>query len=285
MFKVSHVCLVTALSPGCMTRLKELTVTSPGDVGLFIPDIAVFSPSRLLVADFYHGTLMLLDSVEDRTVSKVKLSTSPLRICLLTDGRVVVTLDKMRKIQFCRVDGETLSLDRSIDVNIEGQGIAECDNGNLIVSCLNPPKVVMMTMDGQVIDEMDNEKAGKYLFSDPYFVATSASGNIFVSNVCTKTIIQMDRTLCTTRIFTSPMLTSPRGIVSVRPDQLLVADRDSNSILILNPTSGEVTLLLGQADGIQSPWAVAWCTYNKKLYVGFVEYSKTLSVFCQKCLI
>ena len=47
MFKVSHVCLFIALPPGCLSRLKDLTVTFPGDERLFLIDIAVLSPAGL----------------------------------------------------------------------------------------------------------------------------------------------------------------------------------------------------------------------------------------------
>ena len=95
-------------------------------------------------------------------------------------------------------------------------------------------------------------------------------------------IIQMDRTLRITRTFTSPMLKKPFGIVSVNTDQLLVADSDSHSIVVLNPTNGNVTPLLGQADGIQQPKAVAWCPDSKKLYVGSDIRQSTLSVFKER---
>jgi len=140
----------------------------------------------------------------------------------------------------------------------------------------------MMTMNGQVEDEVDNQKAGEQVFQYPYFIATTSSGDIFVSDYGTHIIIQMDRTLCITQTFTSHMLTSPLGIVSVSTDQLLVADRDSHSIVVLNPTSGTVTPLLGQADGIQEPWAVAWCPASKNLYVGRFGNQKVLSVFSNK---
>ena len=65
-------------------------------------------------------------------------------------------------------------------------------------------------------------------------------------------------------------------------DELLDADLKSNSIVVLNPTSGVVTLLLVQTDGIQYPWAVALCTTTKKLYVGRNTRQTSLSVFCQK---
>jgi len=89
----------------------------------------------------------------------------------------------------------------------------------------------------------------------------------------------MDRDLRITRTFSSPMLKQPQGIVSKGTDQLLVANLKGNSIVDLNPTNGTVTPLLGRADGIQKPQAVAWCPASKKLYVGRDGYQKTLSVF------
>ena len=139
--------------------------------------------------------------------------------------------------------------------------------------------VETITVGGQVIDEMDNEKAGKQVFKWPYFIAISSSGDIFVSDCGTCTIIQMDRTLRITRTFSSPMLKQPFGIVSVSTDQLLVADKEGNSIVALNLTNGNVTPLLGKAGGIQAPQAVAWCPNSKKLYVGRDGGQTTLSVF------
>jgi len=185
------------------------------------------------------------------------------------------------KIQFICVANDTISLDKSIDVKNKVAGIAKIDS-HLVLGCYSPGKVEMMTMDGRVVNEVDNQKAGKQVFSYPFFIATSSSGDIFVSDYGTNTIIQMDRSLCITQTFTSPMLTSLYGIASVSTDQLLVADEKSHSIVVLNTTNGTVTPLLGREDGIQEPWAVAWCPASKRLYVSCSGDQTPLNVFCQK---
>jgi len=268
------------LSPGYFSQLPALPVASSGEAGIMIEDIAVVSPSRLLVSD-HINTLRLVDSVDGGNVSCVCLPSVPDGVCLLRDGLAAVTQRLKQQIQFIRVDGDTLSLDKSIKVKGPVIGISACDS-HLVVTYDRSVGVETITLDGRVIDEMDNKKAGKQVFKHPYYITTTSSGDIFVSDCGNRTIIQMDRTLRITRTFSSPMLKKPRGIVSVGTDQLLVADQEGNSIVVLNPTNGTVTPLLGQADGIQKPWAVAWCPDSKKLYVGSDKRQSTLSVFKER---
>jgi len=255
-------------------------VTSLGEADISIHDIAVLSPGRLLVADYTNTNLKLVDSVNGGVLSTATLPAMPRRLCLLSEGRVAVTMYST-KIQFIFVANDTISLDKSIDVKNKVAGIATIDS-HLVLFCESPAKVEMMTMDGRVVNEVDNQKAGKQIFQYPYFIATTSSGDIFVSDHKTHMIIQMDRSLCITQIFTSPMLTSPSGIASVSTDQLLVADQKSHSIVVLNTTNGIVTPLLGREDGIQLPWVVAWCPASKRLYVSSYGDQTALSVFCQK---
>jgi len=226
----------------------------------------------------WTNTLRLVDSVDGGNVSCVCLPSVPQGVCLLHDGLAAVAQRYNQQIQFIRVDGDTLSLDKSINVKRPAMGLSACDS-HLVVTYDFPGRVETITVDGRVIDEIDNQKAGKQVFKWPYFIATSNSGDIFVSDSGTSTIIQMDRTLRITRTFTSRMLKKPNGIVSVGTDQLLVANQNNKSIVVLNPTNDTVTPLLGQEDGIQQPRAMAWCPANKKLYVGSYGSQTTLSVF------
>ena len=230
------------------------------------------------MSDYTNDKLRLVDSVNCGNVSCVCLPSAPRGVCFLHDGLAAVTYRVKQQIQFIRVNGDTLSLDKFIKVKGLVIGISACDS-HLVVTYDEPGRVETITMDGRVIDEMDNQKAGKQLFKWPCYITTTSSGDIFISDCGNSTIIQMDRNLRITRTFTSPMLTSPHGIVSVSTDQLLVADQDSHSIVALNPTNDTVTPLLGQADGIQEPQAVAWCPASKKLYVGSDKRQSTLSEF------
>jgi len=239
----------------------------------------VLSPSRILVTDWTNDTLRLLDSVNGGVVSQVKLPGNPCGVCRLEDGRAVVALLDMKQLQFCRIVGDSLSLDESIQVNDSVCGVSACGSSHFLMSYCSPGGVKKMTMDGRVIDKVDNQKTGKQLFADPYNIAISKSGDIFVSDYGTSTIIQMDRNLRITQTFTSSVVENPCGIVSVNTDQLLVAGRNSDSIVVLNPTSGTVTPLLGKTDGIQQPLAMAWCPASKKLFVGRDGHQTPLSMF------
>ena len=63
---------------------------------------------------------------------------------------------------------------------------------------------------------------------------------------------------------------------------LLVAGNDSHNILILDPTTGSMTPLLGQAEGIQLPWALGWCPVSRRLYVVFWRKITTINVYKHK---
>jgi len=271
--------LPPALSPGFLSRQRDLMVASSveGDIG--IPDIAVLSPSRLLVSDLRNCRLRLVDSVNGGVLSQVSPPRCPRGVCHLGDGVAAVALYYVKKIRFVRINSDKLSLDRSIDVKGYPSSISAFDSSHLVVTYEYPGMVEMMTIDGRVVHAMDNKEAGKQLFQYPNYIAISNTGDIYVSDSGTRTITQMDSTLRITQTFTSPMLTSPYGIVTVSTDQLLVADMKSHSIVVLNPTSGTVTPLLGQADGIQEPRAVAWCPVSKKLFVGRYGRHTAVSVF------
>ena len=255
-------------------------VTSRGEAEIIIQDIAVVSPSRLLVSD--NNKLRLVDIVNGGVLSHVSLPGWSRGVCLLGGGGAAVVLSWVKKILCVRINGDNLSLDRSIDVKEYPLGISAFDSSNIVVSYHNPGRVEMMTMGGRVIDAVDNQKARKQLFKYPYFIATSNNNNIFVSDCGTKTITQMDVSLQITRIFTSPMMTSPCGIFFVSTEQLLVANRASHCIVVLNPTNGSVMPLLGRAYGIQKPRAMAWCPASKKLYVSRDGRHTAVNVFCLK---
>jgi len=268
------------LTPGCLSRERDLQVTSPGDGEIRIPDIAVVSSSRVLVTECTN-TVRLLDSQGGKLVSKLPLSSRPYRVCLLRDGRAVVTLPNQKRIQFIRVEGDTLSLDGTIDANGEVYGLAG-HNNHIILSFRDPVKLEKITMTGGVTHQLNNHTAGRELFKWPYFITSSHDGNIFIADSGTHTISQLDQNLQVVQTFTSPMLKSPAGIVTVSNTQLLVVGRNSNNILMLDTTTGSMTSLLGQTEGIQDPLALGWCPVSRKLYVVLGRYNTTINVYSSK---
>jgi len=242
-------------------------VTSRGEDGYWIYDIAAVSPTRLLVTDNINRTLRLVDSQNGGVVSQVSLPGKPRGVCLTGDGRAAVALPNEKRVQFVRVDGDTLSLDKSITVKGTILGIVSSSN-HLVVSNQNPGRVEKITMEGRVTHELNNQTAGRELFKWPNCITTSHDSHIYISDRGTNTIVQLDHNLQVLQVFTSHMMKEPGGIVSVSNNQVVVAGRESDNILVLDTTTGTMTSLLGQAEGIQGPFTVGWCPDSQKLYVG-----------------
>ena len=156
-------------------------MTSRGEDGYWIFDIAVVSSTRLLVTDFTNCTLRLVDSQNGGVVSQVSVPGTPYGVCLIGDGRAAVTLRMEKRIQCVRVDGDTLSLDKSITVKGTILGI-ESSSNHLVVSYQNPCRVEKITMEGRVTHELNNQTAGKELFKWPNFITTSHGGHIYISD-------------------------------------------------------------------------------------------------------
>jgi len=223
--------------------------------------------------------LRLVDSQNGGVVAKASLTAKPFRVCLLRDGRAVVTFPTEKRIQFIRTAGDTLSLDRYVDLNGSVVGIAACDN-HLVMSYEHPCRVKKITMKGKVTHKLDNQTSGKELFKFPRFIAISESKHIFISDSGTNTITQLDETLQVVQTFTSHLMESPAGIVSVNTTQLLVSDWNSHNILVLDTNTGSMTTLLGQAEKIHKPGAVAWCPASKTLYIcPALTLAKTITKF------
>jgi len=273
--------LFPALTAGCLHREKDLDVTSRGENGYRIWDIAVVSPTRLLVTDYTNHTLRLVDSQNGGVVSHVSLTGTPWGVCLTGDGRAAVTLPSEKRVQFVRVDGDTLSLDKSITLKGTVVGIVSSNN-HLVVSYQNPGRVERITMEGRITHELNNQTAGRELFKRPNFITTSHDSHIYISDSGTHTIVQLDHNLQVLQVFTSSMMKGPRGIVSVSNNQVIVADYDSHNILVLDTTTGTMTPLLGQAEGIQCPYTVDWCPDSQKLYVGLAGEKTSINVYRHK---
>ena len=152
-------------------------------------------------------------------------------------------------------------------------------NNHLVVSYQDPGRVERITMEGRITHGLNNQTADRELFKWPYFITTSRDGLINVSDQGTDTITQLDHNIQVLQAFNSPTMKSPGGIVCVSNNQLIVADYGSHNILVLDTTTGTMTALLGQEEGIKYPCAVDWCQFSQKLYVSRDGDIRSLNVY------
>jgi len=247
--------------------------------GCCIYDIAVVSDTRLLVIVNYNNRVILLNSQTGEEVAQITLKGGPCRVCMFDNIRAIVTLGD-KSLQFITINGDSLELGRSFSVNGYVWGVSRSED-RLIVSYNSPPWLEVLSMDGRVIHTFSNQAAGVDVFKGPYFISTSADGMVYVSDWNKSTITQLDSNLRVNRAYSDPILQTPHGIICVSTDQVLVCSYDNHSIVLLCPSTGAITSLLGQQDGIEKPYALTYSPSLKKLYVVPFERSGRIQVFQQ----
>jgi len=248
--------------------------------GWAIFDITVVSDTRLLVPVWGVEKVMLVDSQTGGTVAQLTLQAHPYRVCMWDNNTAVVTLQG-QKVQFMNIKGDSLQLGPSFSVNGDVCGVGRSGD-RLIVSYESPPWLEVLAMDGRVMHTFSNKAAGRDVFKSPYFIATSTDGMVYVSDCGNSTITQLDINLCVTRTYSDPILQGPRGTIAVSADQVLVCSYGNQRILLLCPSTGVITSILEQQDGILVPYALTFSPTQRKLYVVPVDMSGRIQVFQQQ---
>ncbi|XP_052782176.1 uncharacterized protein LOC128218530 [Mya arenaria] len=264
------------LSQSQFSKLPDIPVKKAADTcECFLTSMALLSRGRLLLADHFNWSVKLVDTTPNKIVSQVELPGHPWDLCLLPVDRAAVTLPKVKMIQFVSTQGNATLLDL-VKVDGECHGIDFCDD-NLIVSFVNPGKVVLMDMKGKVKKSVDKDSSGKPLFQELLYLTVTRDSQtppvIYVSDLHTHTITKLNISLEVLQSYRDPILRSPRGLTAVGDNQLLVCGRDSYNILLLDTLTGKITQLLGKEEGIERPLSVAYCSLRKMMFVTCMHYN------------
>jgi len=236
-----------------------------------IYDIAVVSPTEMLVCDFSQCKVNLVDSTAGGVVASVSVPGKPREICLVNERMAAVSVKRVKEVQFIRFGRGSLTLDRVLKVSKVICGITALEN-ILVTSSTNPPCVEMMSMDGKVKYTVDNQKAGRGVFKKPFFLTSSMDGYIYVTDRDTNTVTML-------RTYTDSCLQDIYGIISISSDKLLVCSRDKHSIVQLNTRTGNTTILLGGQDGLKQPYALTYCRSQRKLCVAPYDDTTHIQVY------
>jgi len=257
-------------------RQQDLEVDTGGR---YIHDITVVSDTRLLVPVIGMKKVMLVDSQTGGTVAQLTLQAGPNNVCMWDNNTAVVSLDR-QKVQFININGDSLKLGPSFSVNGNVCGVGRSGD-SLLVSYESPPWLEVLAMDGRVMHTFSNKAAGEDVFKRPFFIATSTDDMVYVSDEGNSTITQLDMNLRVTRTYSDPMLQGPHGIIIVSADQVLVCSYYTDRIVLLCPSTGVITSILEQQDGIKLPCALTFSPTQRKLYV-VPDGSGRIQVFQQQ---
>jgi len=229
---------------------------------LEITDMVLVSEKLLLFSNASLNKLALVDINSSKVVSEIELKETPCCVCKIDCNLAAASGNT---IQFLKIDGNALTCDRAIPSYVKVLGIALQGN-NLVVTIDSPPGVQILSMEGKMIHKLDNTKAGKKVFKKPRWIATTSDDSIYVTDWGTHKITRLDSSLTILQTFSGAMLNHPNGILALNRDQLLVCNKHNN-ILLIRPSTSNMTVLLDKQHGIERPQSICFCKEQKKLYV------------------
>jgi len=240
-----------------------------------IQDMTVVTPDTLLVSKITKKRVQLVDSRKGEVLSEVQLPGAPGRMCL-TDRNTAAVAMLGQKIQMIQVKDKTLTLGRVLTVREDIYGITS-RSSNLVVSYSKPRWLEVISMEGKSLHQFHTTGKTQH-FKHPWFMCTTPSETILISDWGTNKITKVDESLNILQTFTSRLLQSPHGITVVTEDQILVCSRGNHSLLLLQPSTNTVSTLLEEEDGIKRPWSLTYCPDRKKVYVA-LSYTNTIKVY------
>jgi len=250
------------------------------------------SPDTILLSNVTNGKVQMFYTTGE-LVSEVKLQGLPQYLCLIRIDQAAVAVGQIVQIidiqsptiaegTVLKTDVQKPSLATGTVVEVEQQpfGITTLNDTSFVVSYYASPYLEVRNTDGEVLHQFDDD-ADEYLehFEHPANLTTSADNYVYVSDSGRYHITKLDFNLQPIQVFTSkelPWLEWPEGIISISPDQLLVCCNDS--VMLLNPRTGNSSILLNLHDGNDMPNSLTYCPKKKRLYVA-MNSIKGLNVY------
>ncbi|XP_046584632.1 tripartite motif-containing protein 2-like [Haliotis rubra] len=190
--------------------------------------------------------------------SKLSLRGRPWGITRLKHNQVAVTLPKTKQIVIVEVNPDLVLLS-TIKTSKQYLGITSLTPSTIAASSESPPCVDILDMSGHVLKSVCSGHRGGDILKYPYFLCTTRTGNILVSDGGTKCVV------CLTpegdvvfnygpTVYTA--LKYPRGITCTNTGEILVADNSLHRVIHLTESGQFVRNILISQDGVHLPWGL-----------------------------
>ncbi|XP_052783496.1 uncharacterized protein LOC128219640 [Mya arenaria] len=248
------------------TPAKNIPMTSPIDnKNCYLSSMLHLAGSRLLLADFSKKNIKVVDMQTNSLVFQISVPGQPWDMCHLPGDRVAVSMT-VKGIQFMETGGQLAMGDR-IEVDGDCRGIAYHED-MLIVSDYYG-KVAVLDMNGNAMRQIERDGNGTELFKCPFYLTVVGEGStafIYISDRVRNTITKLDINLNILKTFQDPALKSLRSITALG-DQLLICCNGSNTNMILDLFTVQMTQLMGKKEAIRNPLCAFYCPQQNKLLV------------------
>jgi hypothetical protein len=253
----------------CVNYERSHNVTFPSDKEKSnVVGMVMVSATQIAIADYDNKKIKTIDVNTGSLLLEKTLSSAPRDVIKLSQNKLAVALRVEKCIQIMSYTDTSLSLDHRIDVGELCYCVAYCQN-KLVVGCnINPGKLVILGLDGQMIQVFDTPG----LFDGPKKIVISGNekcmyvSDYFVLQSKGK-CMKIDWQGNVVQRFEDQCYEGPQGIQELEDGTLLVCFYNSHNIVRLSSSLKKCEITGLEKINLSYPKAVTYSESNHKLYV------------------
>ncbi|XP_060554678.1 uncharacterized protein LOC132715658 [Ruditapes philippinarum] len=241
----------------------EINVHSNTDKqNVIISNMLLLSSDALLCIDRGNNSIKMVDLKQKCISSQILLKSWPWDITFAATDQIAVTLPGIGKICFLSVKDKKLTPIREIQVSGECRGIAHYQN-TLVVSFVSPPKLQILTLDGEVVRNITAGTLGW-----PGCVEVNVCGSsFFVSDLHKSSLMKFsfDGKLLAT--YQDESFKYPRSLTVCEDGSVLVCSSRNNTLHLVSQDCRKLKILSIEKDRLNWLQSVCFNDVTSTLYV------------------
>ena len=240
-----------------------------------ITGCTVMPSGHVVILDRNNNQIKLLD--DSWTITGRLQLPDPWNVSVLDSSNVIVSSPGNKQLQKVQMLPR-IKVVRTIKLDKKCYGVA-VSGEEIYTTCHDNPgngEVRALDLQGNIKRRLGTNPDGPYLFTRPYYITVSATGEkIFVSDWNTDTITCLTSSGTVIYTYIDDDMRWPRGLICDSGDNVLVCGWNSHNVHIISPDSKKYRTFLTLEDGLRHPCSIAYkesedtlivgCTYNQLL--------------------
>ncbi|XP_060576963.1 uncharacterized protein LOC132734274 [Ruditapes philippinarum] len=232
--------------------------TSSDKNDCWITGIAVSPQNQIFATDCNNYSLKMIDIING-DIKQLQLRSGPTGVTFVTSDVLAVTMAFSKTIQFISFSQDSFSLKNSLKADGECYGITH-HQGKLAITFINPGKLQIMDLKGNVEITVDKDSNGDNVFNTPMF-ATTNSHSIYVSDPGNDVVLRFN---WQGEMIGLVLITEPMGITLLYDGSVLVNDGHSHCI---HKVGGDCKHSQTVLEDVYRPFSVCWFAETSTLCV------------------
>ena len=236
----------------------------------FITGCAVLPTSKLVLAEYNNEKIKIVSAENKRVLQEKIIDSNPLDIVVISQDQFAVTVPCRRRIDVIKVD-ESLSCVRSINVKGKCYGI-DFHQDRIYVVCVDPSSVVVLTTQGNVLDNIPLNFLPIVNFT--YIVVRKDSNLLYISDYNNNSVVSVSLQGDMLSTYKHKDVQGPMGMSLLDDGSLLVCSSNNGTIHQIKNDLKEGKKMYKD---LFCSWSICYSAQKDEVFCCFGDLLKVLS--------